>query len=42
MATYADPQQLAVGVSYVFVNGIAVLDGGKFTDAAPGRVLERH
>jgi len=41
MATYAEPQKLASGVSYVFVNGVAVLDDGTFTDAAPGRVLRR-
>ena len=42
MATYAEPQKLAVGVSYVFVNGIAVLDEGTFTEAAPGRVLRKQ
>jgi N-acyl-D-amino-acid deacylase len=41
-ATYAEPQQLATGVSHVFVNGIAVLDEGTFTDAAPGCVLAKH
>jgi N-acyl-D-amino-acid deacylase len=41
MATYAEPQRLATGVSHVFVNGIAVLDDGGFTDAAPGRVLRK-
>jgi len=38
-ASYAEPQTLATGVSHVFVNGVAVLDDGTFTDAAPGRVL---
>jgi len=28
-----------VGVRYVFVNGVAVLDDGKMTDARPGRGL---
>jgi N-acyl-D-aspartate/D-glutamate deacylase len=41
MATYADPQKLAVGVSDVLVNGVAVLLDGKFTDASPGRVLRK-
>jgi dihydroorotase/N-acyl-D-amino-acid deacylase len=38
-STYEQPQQLATGVSYVFVNGVAVLDGGKVTAALPGRAL---
>jgi len=41
MATYADPQKLAEGVSDVLVNGVAVRLDGKFTDAAPGRVLRK-
>jgi N-acyl-D-amino-acid deacylase len=40
-ATYTEPQQLATGVSYVVVNGVVVLDDGKFTAALPGRVLRR-
>ena len=40
-ATYTDPHQLAEGMSYVIVNGIVVLDAGKWTDALPGKVL-RH
>ena len=40
-ATYTEPQQLAAGVSYVLVNGVVVLDDGKFTSALPGRVLRR-
>jgi N-acyl-D-amino-acid deacylase len=38
-STYEQPQLLATGVSYVFVNGVAVLDGGKVTAALPGRAL---
>lgn len=38
-STYEQPQQLATGISYVFVNGVAVLDGGKPTNALPGRAL---
>jgi dihydroorotase/N-acyl-D-amino-acid deacylase len=38
-STYEQPQQLATGVSYVFVNGVAVLDEGKVTSALPGRPL---
>jgi N-acyl-D-amino-acid deacylase len=40
-ATYAAPQTLAEGVSDVLVNGVPVLLDGKFTDAAPGRVLRK-
>jgi N-acyl-D-amino-acid deacylase len=40
-ATYTDPHQLAEGMSYVLVNGVVVMDEGKFTDALPGRVLSR-
>jgi len=38
-STYEQPQQLATGVSYVFVNGVAVVDEGKVTSALPGRAL---
>jgi N-acyl-D-aspartate/D-glutamate deacylase len=38
-STYEQPQQLATGVSYVFVNGVPVVDGGKVTAALPGRAL---
>lgn len=40
-ATYADPHQLAEGMSYVLVNGVVVVDDGKFTAALPGRVLRK-
>lgn len=40
-ATYADPHQLAEGMSYVLVNGVLVVDGGRFTDRLPGQVLRR-
>ena len=38
-ATYADPQRLAEGVSWVLVNGVVVRADGQFTEALPGRVL---
>ncbi|MBA2707136.1 MAG: D-aminoacylase [Gemmatimonadaceae bacterium] len=38
-STYEQPQQLSTGVSYVFVNGVAVVDDGKVTAALPGRGL---
>jgi dihydroorotase/N-acyl-D-amino-acid deacylase len=38
-STYEQPQQLASGISYVIVNGVPVVDGGKVTAALPGRAL---
>lgn len=38
-ATFEQPSQLATGVSYVFVNGVPVVDGGQVTAALPGRAL---
>ena len=38
-ATYAEPQQFAVGVEHVLVNGQPVLSGGKMTGARPGRAV---
>jgi len=38
-STYEDPAQLATGVSYVFVNGVPVMDNGQLTAALPGRAL---
>jgi N-acyl-D-amino-acid deacylase len=38
-ATYEQSQQLATGVSEVFVNGVQVLRGGEHTGATPGRVV---
>ena len=40
-ATWQDPVQPAVGVNWVFVNGIPVIDNGNPTGQLPGRVL-RH
>lgn len=40
-ATYLDPHQMASGMSYVFVHGVAAIDAGRFTDALAGTVL-RH
>ncbi len=39
--TYPDPHQLAGGVDYVLVNGVLVVDQGRFGAALPGRVLAR-
>jgi N-acyl-D-amino-acid deacylase len=38
-ATYEQPHQLSVGVKYVFVNGVPVVDGGRVTGAKPGMVV---
>ncbi len=38
-STYQNPMQLASGVSYVLVNGVPVVDGGKVTSALPGKAL---
>jgi N-acyl-D-amino-acid deacylase len=40
-ATFFEPHQYSEGVEYVFVNGVAVVDGSKITWALPGRVLTR-
>jgi N-acyl-D-amino-acid deacylase len=39
-ATYDDPQQYAVGMRHVFVNGVQVLKDGEHTGALPGRALK--
>ena len=38
-ATFTEPHQYPKGIPFVFVNGVAVVDDGKFTKALPGRVL---
>jgi N-acyl-D-amino-acid deacylase len=38
-STYENPSQLPTGVSYVFVNGVPVVDNGQVTAALPGRPL---
>lgn len=38
-ATFENPNQLSQGMRYVLVNGVPVIDGGKATDALPGKVL---
>jgi N-acyl-D-amino-acid deacylase len=39
MSTYANPNQLAVGMDYVLVNGVPVIAEGKMTEALPGKVI---
>ena len=38
-ATFTEPHQYPVGIPFVFVNGVAVVDNGNFTKALPGKVL---
>jgi dihydroorotase/N-acyl-D-amino-acid deacylase len=38
-STFEKPNQLAVGMQYVLVNGVAVIEDGKMTNALPGKVL---
>jgi len=38
-ATFAQPNQLSVGMDYVLVNGIPVIAAGQATGARPGKVL---
>ncbi len=38
-ATYEQPHQLSVGVRYVLVNGVPVVDDGRVTGAKPGMVV---
>lgn len=38
-STYADPLHYSAGIPYVAVNGQLVVDGGRITDARPGRPI---
>ncbi len=38
-ATFAEPNQLSVGMQWVLVNGVPVIADGRMTGARPGRVL---
>jgi N-acyl-D-amino-acid deacylase len=39
-STYTDPTHYSEGIPYVMVNGALVVDGGRITDARPGRILK--
>jgi len=39
VATFEKPNQLSVGMQYVLVNGVAVIDHGNMTNALPGKVV---
>lgn len=40
-ATWKDPHSFAAGIVRVFVNGVAVIEGGAHTGAVPGAMLRR-
>ena len=40
-ATYDEPRSFPVGLPYVVVNGVMVVDDGVHTGALPGRALRR-
>ena len=40
-ATFSNPRQYCTGMDYVLVNGVPVIEKGKYTGAKAGRVL-RH
>ena len=39
LATYDDPNRFSLGMEYVLVNGVPVIDQGKMTGALPGKVI---
>jgi N-acyl-D-amino-acid deacylase len=39
LATFENPNQLSVGMHYVLVNGVPVIEEGKATNALPGKIL---
>lgn len=41
VGTFEDPHHYPEGIPYVLVNGVPVVDGGRFTAARPGKVLKR-
>ncbi len=42
VATFDNPNQLSEGMRFVLVNGMAVIDESKMTNALPGKVLDRR
>jgi dihydroorotase/N-acyl-D-amino-acid deacylase len=42
VATFEKPNQLSVGMRFVLVNGVAVVDESKTTKALPGQVITRR
>ena len=41
VATFENPNRLSEGMQFVLVNGVPMIDGGKMTNALPGRVVTR-
>ena len=41
-ATFVEPNQYAMGVQYVFVNGVMVLEKGEHLGTKPGRIIRRN
>jgi N-acyl-D-amino-acid deacylase len=41
-ATFQAPNQYAVGIEYVFVNGVLVIEKGEHLGTKPGRILRRN
>jgi len=39
VATFENPNRLSIGMEYVLVNGVPVVEHGKMTNALPGKVL---
>ena len=39
MSTFVDPTHYSEGIEHVLVNGVAVVSGGKITDARPGQPI---
>ena len=39
VATFEKPNQLSVGMDFVLVNGVPVIENGAMTNALPGKVL---
>jgi len=40
-ATYAEPHNVAEGMSWVLINGVPIVANGAFTEAMPGKVLRK-
>ena len=41
-ATRTNPKQFPIGIEYVIVNGVPVIDGGRHTGALPGRAIRKN
>jgi N-acyl-D-amino-acid deacylase len=39
-STYIEPTLLAIGMQYVFVNGVSVIEAARATKATPGKALK--